>query len=167
MYHSSKPCPSGGNQGVWSHAGVKSLKKCDKRIHSHEQSKDHRAAVITLTTMRMDNNLENNTAKQSDLSGERQKANTSYISKLIRVVHFLAQNNLPVKSLYNKMINFLSCELEEQIIKQYLDNCLSNALYSSHETCDSFISCIDKNLWEQTRERLKLSTGIVLFAEEA
>ena len=95
----------------------------------------------------MDNNLGNNTAKESDLSGERRKANTLYISKLIRVVLFLAQNNLPVKSLYPEMINFLSYEWEEPIIKQYLDNCPSNATYISHETCDSFISCIDKYLW--------------------
>ena len=58
----------------------------------------------------MDNNLGNNTAKESDLSGERRKANTLYITKLIRVVLFLAQNNLPVKSLYPKMINLLSHE---------------------------------------------------------
>ena len=80
----------------------------------------------------MDNNLESNTAK--DLSGERWKANTLYISKLIRVAHFLAINNIPVRSLHPKMINFLSYELEEPIIKQYLDNCPSNALYTSHET---------------------------------
>ena len=54
----------------------------------------------------MDNNLGNSTAKEGDLSRERRKANTLYISKLIRVVHFLARNNLPVKSLYPKMINF-------------------------------------------------------------
>ena len=115
----------------------------------------------------MDNNLGNNTAKESDLSGERQKANNLYIIKLIRVVHFLAWNNLPVKSLYPKMINFLSYELEEPIIKQYLDNGPRNASYTSHETCDSFISCTDKYLSEQTNERLKLSADIVLFADEA
>ena len=115
----------------------------------------------------MDNNLGNNTAKESDLSGERRKASTLYISKLIRVAHFLAGNSLLVKSLYPKMINFLSHELEEPIIKQYLDNGPRNASYTSHETCDSFISCTDKYLSEQTNERLKLSADIVLFADEA
>ena len=109
----SKPCPSGGNRGAWSHTRVKFKKNPGKRICCHKKSTDHKAAVIILTTIRMDNNLGNNTAKESDLSGERQKANTLYISKLIRVVHFLAWNNLPVKSLYPKMINFLSYELEE------------------------------------------------------
>ena len=65
------------------------------------------------------------------------------------------------------MINFLSYEVEEPIIKQYLDNCPSSALYTSGKTCDSFISCIDKYLWEQTKERLKLLADIVLFADEA
>ena len=61
-------------------------------------------------------------------------------------------------------LNFLSYELEEPIIKQYLDNCPSNTSYISHKTCDSFITCIDKYLWEQTKERL--SADIVLFADE-
>ena len=42
-------------------------------------------------------NLENNTAKEINLSRERQKANTLYISKLIRDAHFFTRNNLPVK----------------------------------------------------------------------
>lgn len=63
-------------------------------------------AVTTLTTTRMDINLENNTAKESNLCSERQKASTVFISKLIRDVHFLARNNLPVKSLYPKKIDF-------------------------------------------------------------
>ena len=66
-------------------------KRPGQRIHRHEQSKDHKA-------IGMDDNLGNNMAKESDLSGERWKANTLYISKLIRVVHFFAWKNLPVKS---------------------------------------------------------------------
>ena len=65
-------------------------KKPGKRICHHKKSKDLKAAVITLTTITMDNNLGNSTVKESDLRGERWKANTLYISKLIRVVHFLA-----------------------------------------------------------------------------
>ena len=51
-----------------------------------------------------------------------------HIGKLIHIVHFLAQNNLPVKSLYQKFMEFLSNELEEPIIKQYLENCSKNAM---------------------------------------
>ena len=76
----------------------KVLKNSGERICCHEKSKNHKAAAITLSTIRMDNNLGNNTAKESDLSGERSKTNTLCISKLITVVYFLAWNNLPVKS---------------------------------------------------------------------
>ena len=120
------------NQGLWSHTRVKFKKISSKRICCHKKSEDQKAAIITLTTIRM-NNLGNNTAKECDLIGERQKANTFYISKLTRVVHFLTWNNLPVKSQYPKMINFLSYELEEPIIKQYLTNCPSNTSYTSHK----------------------------------
>ena len=65
------------------------------------------------------------------------------------------------------MVNFLSCKLEEPIIKQYLHNIPSNASYTLHETSDSFISYINKYLWDQTKERLKLSAEIVLFPDEA
>ena len=65
------------------------------------------------------------------------------------------------------MISFLSYELEAPIIKQYLDNSPSKALYTSHKTFDSFISCNNKYLWEQTKERLKLLAEIALFADKA
>ena len=65
------------------------------------------------------------------------------------------------------MINFLFSELEEPIIKQYLDNYPGNTSYTSHDTCDSFLSCIYKYLWDQTKERLKLSADIMLFVGEA
>ena len=90
-----------------------------------------------------------------------------YVGKLIRIIHLLARNNLSVKSLYPKMIEFLSEELEEPIIKQYLDYCPKNATYTSHETCDSLLSSLDSFLWEQTRNKINRSADIVLFADEA
>ena len=90
-----------------------------------------------------------------------------YVGKLVRIVHFLARNNLPVKSLYPKMIDFLSNELEEPILKQYLDNCPKNASYTSHETCDSLIGSLDSFLWKQTNDRIERSADIVLFADES
>ena len=83
MYYGSKPCSSGGNRGAWSHASIKFKKNPGKRIRCHEKSKDHKTAFITLTTIRMDKNLGNNTPKETNLSEERRKANTLYISKLI------------------------------------------------------------------------------------
>ena len=68
--------------------------------------------------------------------------NELYIGKLVQIVQFLAQNNLSVKSLYPKFVDFLVNERQEPIIKQYLDTCSKNASYSSHEICDSLIQVI-------------------------
>ena len=89
-----------------------------------------------------------------------------YIEKLIRIVHFFARNNLPVKSLYQKFIELLSNELEDPIIKQYLENCSKNGTYKSHETCDSLIASLDSFFWRETNERIRRSDDIVLFADE-
>ena len=88
-------------------------------------------------------------SRAKEKSQVRREASNLHIGKLIRLVHFIArnnlpvkslyQNNLPVKSLYQKFIEFLSNELEEPIIKQ-LENCSKNATYKSHETCDSLIA---------------------------
>ena len=91
MYCSNNSCPSCGNRGAWSNTCVKFEKTTGKRICCHHKSKDHKAAVITLATIRMDNNLQNNTAKESDLSRERREVNALYISKLIKVVYFLVE----------------------------------------------------------------------------
>ena len=48
------------------------------------------------------------------------KANELYIKKLIKIVHFLARNNLPVKELYPGMIKFLSDEINEPIVNNIL-----------------------------------------------
>ena len=91
-------------------------------------------------------------SRAKEKSQVRHEASNLHIGKLIRLVHFIArnnlpvkslyQNNLPVKSLYQKFIEFLSNELEEPIIKQ-LENCSKNVTYKSHETCDSLIASLD------------------------
>ena len=43
--------------------------------------------------------------------------------KLIKVVHFLAAHNLPVKELYPKLVSFLANDIKEPVVKQYLDAC--------------------------------------------
>ena len=72
-----------------------------------------------------------------------------------------------MKNLYQKFIEFLSNELEEPIIKQYLENCSKNATYKSHETCDSLIASLDSFFWRETNERIRRSADIVLFADES
>ena len=58
-----------------------------------------------------------------------------YIGKLIRVIHFVARNNLTIKSLYSKTIISLSYQLEEWI-RQYIGNCPGNISHTLHETSD-------------------------------
>ena len=48
-------------------------------------------------------------------------------TKLIQIVQFLGRNNLPVKFMFPKFINFLADEMQEPIIKQYHDSCNKNA----------------------------------------
>ena len=59
---------------------------------------------------------------------EKSKANKLYVKKLIQIVHFIACNNWPVKELYPKMVKFLSDEINEPVIKQYLEMCSQNAV---------------------------------------
>ena len=74
-----------------------------------------------------------------DTKNEKKASNELYISKLIKLTHFLACNNLSVKELYPKMVEFLSGEMEESVIKQYLDSAAKNATYS----CDSFLKAMN------------------------
>ena len=107
------------------------------------------------------------------ITGKREKPRATrrkYIGKLIHIVHFLAylkRNNLPVKSFYQKFIEFLSNELKDPIIKQYLENCSENATYKSHETCDSLIASLDSFFWWETNKRIRRSADIVLFADKS
>ena len=55
---------------------------------------------------------------------KKSKANELYIKKLIKIVHFLACNNLPVKELYPGMIKFLSDEINEPIVNNILQRVL-------------------------------------------
>ena len=69
--------------------------------------------------------------------------NFKLVSKLVQIVHFLSRNNLAVKCFYPKFVEFLSSELQEHIIKQYLDTCAKNATHTLHKTCDSLIHSLD------------------------
>ena len=118
---------------------------------------------MAITNLKIQDTIE----KSNEEEENRKSANKMYVGKLIRIIHFLARNNLSVKSLYPKMIDFLSEELEEPIIKQYLDYCPKNATYTLHETCDSLLSSSDSFLWEQTCNKINRSADIVLFADQA
>ena len=163
IFYGPSPCPSGGNRGAWPHVGVIFNDNARKKLRRHDKSQPHLRAVNAMTNLRIEDMLG---SKDNDTES-RNEANQLYVGKLVRVVHFLARNSLPVKSLYTKMIDFLANELKEPIIKQYLQNCPKNATYKSHETCDSLISSLDSFLWQKTDERLQRSADIVLFADES
>ena len=95
------------------------------------------------------------------------KANTMYISKLLMVTHFLARNNLSVKEIYPKLISFIAEEIEEPIMKKYLNTCSKNASYDSHEACDSFIQSINEYLEKKVEGRASNASDIVVFADES
>ena len=56
---------------------------------------------------------------QSDKKTKEEKkiSNELYIGKLIKAVHFIAANNLPVKELYPKLVSFLADDIEEPVVK--------------------------------------------------
>ena len=90
-----------------------------------------------------------------------------YVEKLMRIVHFVARNHLPVKELYPKMITFLSDEINEPIIKQYLEKCLKNAAYDSSDSCDSIIVFLNSHLKEKSISTIANAVDLVIFSDEA
>ena len=85
----------------------------------------HKDAVNSLMNLKIKDALEKINIPTNK---EKSKANKLYIKKLIQIVHFLACNNLPVKELYPKMVKVLSDEINEPVIKQYLEMCSKNAV---------------------------------------
>ena len=79
----------------------------------------------------------------------------------------MSRNNLTVKHLYLKFVEFLSSELQEPIIKQYLDTCAKNAIYISHETCDSLIHSFNNYFLTKSNERIKKCDDIVIYADKS
>ena len=97
---------------------------------------------------------------------EKNKVNELYVKKLIRIVHFLACNNLPVKELYPKMITFLSDEINEPVIKQYLETCPKNTAYDSSNSCNSIIVSFNSRLKEKSKSTVVNAVDLVIFANE-
>ena len=47
------------------------------------------------------------------------------------------------------MIKFLSDEINEPIVKQYLETCPKNAAYDSSDSCDSVLVALNSHLKEK------------------
>ena len=48
---------------------------------------------------------------------EKTNINEMYVSKLIKVAHFLRKYNLPIKDLYPPLLHFFAFDLEDPITK--------------------------------------------------
>lgn len=102
-----------------------------------------------------------------DTRNEKKASNELCISKLIKLTHFLAHNNLSVKDLYPKMVELLSEEMEEPVIKQYLHGAAKNATYTGKDSCNLFLKAMNSYVSDEVNEELQAAEDIVVFADEA
>ena len=78
---------------------------------------------------------------------KKARLNELYVEKLIKIVHFLAHNNLSVKELYLKMIqSFLVMKSMSLKVNNILKGFLKNAVYDSSDSCDSIIVSLNSHL---------------------
>ena len=136
VFFSDKPCKSGCRRGTWSHVAVllkENPKKCFSR---HENLSAHVNAVLMKTNACIKDTLSQSNKKTTE---EKERSNELNIGKLIKAVHFLAANNLPVKELYPKLVSFLAGDIEEPVVKQYLHTCKKNVTYQDSDSCNSFL----------------------------
>ena len=117
VVYGDRPCQNHGSRGAWSHKGVIFKDNPGKKLRRHAKSDDHERAMIVKTNMTIEESLSTNKIE------DRTQANELYIGKLVQIVHFMSRNNLSVKTLYPKFVEFLSSEIQEPITKQYLDTC--------------------------------------------
>ena len=164
VFYDDIPCPSSQGRGAWSHNAVILKDNPGKKFRRHDNSEIHKKAMLMKTQARIQEGLSRADKKTK---AEKENTNELYIAKLIKIVHFLARNNLPVKELYPKVIAFLAEEIEEPVIKQYLKSAARNSTYESSDSCDSLLVAIDTCLRNNIDRRLKGAADIVLFADEA
>ena len=65
------------------------------------------------------------------------------------------------------MIKFLSDEIKEPIVKQYLETCPKNAAYDSSDSCDSILVARNSHLKEKLINTLINAVDLAIFADEA
>ena len=152
FYESSSENP-GGSRGAWSHRAVHFKDNPGKKLTCHDNSDKYGFALKSLTNLKIKDTLE----KPDEPNKEKSKENELYTEKLIKIVHFLARNNLPVKELYPKMIKHLSDEINEPIAKRYLETCPKNAAYDSSDSCDSILVALNSHLKEKLINTYKCS----------
>ena len=162
FYESSSENP-GGSRGAWSHRAVHFKDNPGKKLTCHNKSDNYGFALKSLTNLKNKDTLE----KPDESNKEKSTENELYTEKLIKIVHFLARNNLPVKELYPKMIKHLSDEINEPIVKRYLETYPKNAAYDSSDSCDSILVALNSHLKEKLINTLINAVDLAIFADEA
>ena len=161
VFYGDNPEPPHGSKGTWSHKGILFKDNPGKKLRRHERSDDHKDAIRAKTYMRIEESI------SAFRTEDHSNANELYITKLIQIVQFLDRNNLPVKFMFPKFTNFLADEMQEPIIKQYLDSCKKNATYTSSDSCDSFLQAIDKFYSDDANARIKKNKDFTIYADES
>ena len=82
----------GGNRGAWLHNIAIFKDNPDKKLILHDKSESHKDAINSLTNLKIKDPFEK---IDGIINREKNKANELYVKKLIKIVHFLACNNLP------------------------------------------------------------------------
>ena len=144
FYESSSENP-GGSRGAWLHRAVHFKDNPGKKLTCHDKSDNYDFALKSLTNLVIKDTRE----KPDESNKEKSKENELYTKKLIKIVHFLARNNLAVKELYQKMIKFLSDEIIKPTVKQYHETCPENAAYDPSDSCDSILVTLNSHLKEK------------------
>ena len=141
VFYGESSAKPGGIRGAWSHIAVIFKYSPDKKLTRHDKSDSHIDAIKKCYESK-------NQACIWKKKQGKNKANELSVEKLSGIMHLLACNNLPVKELYPKMIRFLSGEINEPVITQYLETCPRNAAHNSSDSCDSIMVIIKKSPYQ-------------------
>ena len=102
VFYGDSPCPEHPSRGAWSHKGFVFRENPGKKLLWHGKSKSHEKAIVTKASLTIEESI------ASKNNEERAHAKELYIGKLLQIVPFLSRNNLAVKRLYHKFVEFLS-----------------------------------------------------------
>ena len=114
VFYSDHPCPTGRGRGAWSHNAILLKNNPKRRFQCHKKSSTHLKAILLRTNARMEEAL-----RSAELLSRREKQQTMelYVTKFIKIFHFLARLNLPINEMHPKMIRILSDEMKEPVLR--------------------------------------------------
>ena len=130
VFYGKSPVPTGRERGAWIHNAVIFHGNAGKKLRRHAKSKPHTNVILTIASTRIDEALLGPSGIQ-----EKTNINEMYVSKLIKIVHFLGKLNLPIKELYPALLHFLAFDLEEPIAEMKAAFSLDNLPVFRAMTC--------------------------------